>query len=372
MHTTDIIGSPGADACFHGGAFFEAIGPRFDDLGRAAGVINADVLDAWFDPAPGVLEALRASLPWLCRTSPPIRCEGLIAEIAAARALPEPCIVPGAGSSDLIFRALRQWLDPSSVAAILEPTYAEYPFVLERVIGCAVRRIPLDPESGFAPDLDRLDAAAREADLVVVVNPNSPTGTFFDPDDLWRLIERHTPQTRFWIDEAYIDYIDPGASLEQRAAGRDGVIICKTMSKVYALSGMRAAYLCAHEATAAALQRITPPWVIGLPAQVAAVEALRDPGWYARRWRQTHELRATLATALRAQPWRRVWEGPANFVLCETTGGPRQAAETVATLRADSIFLRDISCGGRGLVRIAVKDPEASQRILAALDASFA
>src|SRR5690606_3858218 len=242
---------------FHGGAFFEAVGPGFDDLGRRREVINADVLDAWFDPAPGVLAALRDHLPWLCRTSPPTRCEGLLAGIARARGAPAECIVPGAGSSDLIFRALREWLSPSSVVAILEPTYAEYPFVLERVIGCRVQRVGLDPGAGFAPDLDAIDAAARGADLVILVNPNSPTGTLFDPDALWRLIERHTPRTRFWIDEAYIDYIDPAASLEQRAAKRQGVVVCKTMSKVYALSGLRAAYLCAHRDIAARLLRIT-------------------------------------------------------------------------------------------------------------------
>jgi predicted GNAT family N-acyltransferase len=57
--------------CYHGGAFFEAIGEQFDDLSRRHRVINADVLDAWFPPAPGVLDALHEHLPWLLRTSPP-------------------------------------------------------------------------------------------------------------------------------------------------------------------------------------------------------------------------------------------------------------------------------------------------------------
>jgi histidinol-phosphate/aromatic aminotransferase/cobyric acid decarboxylase-like protein len=370
VHTSNIAGldeSGAAGACFHGGAFFESVGPRFDDLRRAAAVINADVLDAWFDPAPGVLEALADHLPWLCRTSPPTRCEGLVAELALARGVPQASVVPGAGSSDLIFRALREWLSPSSLAVILEPTYAEYPFVLENVIGCRVRRVPLDPEANFAPDLDALDAAARGADLVVIVNPNSPTGTFFDPEALWRLIERHTPGTRFWIDEAYIDYISPAASLEQRAANREGVVICKTMSKVYALSGMRAGYLCGRPDCAARLLRITPPWVIGLPAQVAAVEALRDPEYYCARWSQTHELRRELAIGLRAPPWLRIWEGPANFILCEMEGGPAAAAALIASLRADDIFLRDVSTGASGLIRVAVKNAETNQRVIDAV-----
>ena len=64
-------------SCYHGGAFFDAIGAEFDALHRRSAVINADVLDAWFDPAPGVIEAVSAHLAWSLRTSPPTHCEGL-------------------------------------------------------------------------------------------------------------------------------------------------------------------------------------------------------------------------------------------------------------------------------------------------------
>ena len=91
--------------CFHGGASFDGIGTGFDDLSRRHDVINADVLDAWFDPAPGVVIALREHLSWLIRTSPPVQASGMVSAIAAARGVPAECLVPGAGSSDLIYRA---------------------------------------------------------------------------------------------------------------------------------------------------------------------------------------------------------------------------------------------------------------------------
>ena len=58
-------------SCFHGGAFFSAIGEKFDSLERRHDIINADVLDAWFPPSPKVMDALQEHLPWLLRTSPP-------------------------------------------------------------------------------------------------------------------------------------------------------------------------------------------------------------------------------------------------------------------------------------------------------------
>jgi hypothetical protein len=62
---------PSRVRCYHGGAFFEAIGDDFATLERSRTVINADVLDAWFPPSPIAIAAVRRYLPWLLRTSPP-------------------------------------------------------------------------------------------------------------------------------------------------------------------------------------------------------------------------------------------------------------------------------------------------------------
>ena len=183
--------------CFHGGAFFEAIGPKFDQLERRHDIINADVLDAWFPPSPKVLAALQDHLPWLLRTSPPTACEGLVEAIAHARGVAPANILPGGGSSDLIFRALRHWLTPASHALILDPTYGEYAHVLEQVIGCTVDRLPLSPRDDFAVDLDRLEAAMGDGyDLVVLVNPNSPTGRHLSRTELQTVIAAAPPTTK--------------------------------------------------------------------------------------------------------------------------------------------------------------------------------
>src|SRR5688500_3403450 len=94
-----FLGEP----CYHGGAFFDEVGADFRSLDRRHGIINADVLDAWFPPSPAVGDALRDDLDWLLRTSPPTQCEGLVAAIGEARRLDPASIVVGAGSSDLVF-----------------------------------------------------------------------------------------------------------------------------------------------------------------------------------------------------------------------------------------------------------------------------
>ena len=71
------------EPCFHGGAFFEGIGFEFNNLYEKNNIINADVLDAWFPPAPKIKEIIQSHLPWIIKTSPPTNSEGFIKTIGA-------------------------------------------------------------------------------------------------------------------------------------------------------------------------------------------------------------------------------------------------------------------------------------------------
>jgi histidinol-phosphate/aromatic aminotransferase/cobyric acid decarboxylase-like protein/GNAT superfamily N-acetyltransferase len=378
---TDVLGKVGREidwqlgipfqkpaACFHGGAFFARIGERFEALERIRTTINADVLDAWFPPSPRVLEVLREHLPWLLRTSPPTGCRGLIEAIAEARGVPADCVLPGAGSSDLIFLALRQWLKGSSRALILDPTYGEYAHVMERVIRCRVDRLVLSRENHYDVDLAELEAKlTSNYDLVVLVNPNSPTGRHIPRVSLEKLLRRVPAGTRVWVDETYVEYAGADQSLERFAARAENVIVCKSMSKVYALSGARAAYLCASPHQLEELRSVTPPWAVSLPAQVAAVLALQDPEYYARRYAETHRLREQLAAGLAALGVEAL-PGVANFILCHLPPAGPTAATVVARCRERDLFLRDASAMGSRLgphaLRLAVKDEATNRRML--------
>lgn len=361
-------------ACFHGGAFFDAIGTDLRTLDRATGIINADVLDAWFDPAPAVLDALREHLPWLVKTSPPTSCDGLIRVISEARGVGVDNILVGAGSSDLIFRALPRWLDRRSRVLLLDPTYGEYAHVLEQVIGCRVDRLALSRADGYTVPLDTLaEALTRDYDLVVLVNPNSPTGQYVAAADLKPLLRAAPPRTRIWVDETYVNYVEGAESLEAFAAASENVIVCKSMSKMYALSGARAAYLCASPHHLEELRAVTPPWVVSLPAQVAAVRALEALPYYQARWTETHALRRGLADGLRRLQWD-VVDGVANFLLCHLPDSAPTAADVVARCRTRGLFLRNASPMGRMLgdraVRIAVKDGATNARMLEIIEAA--
>ncbi len=359
-------------ACFHGGAFFDAIGEKFQTLDRRHDIINADVLDAWFPPSPKVTAVLEQHLPWLLRASPPTGCDGLIEAIAEARGVDRRSILPGAGSSDLIFLALRQWLKPTSRVLILDPTYGEYAHVLERVVCCRVDRYTLNRANGYQVDLNTLQGrlAAHDYDLLVLVNPNSPTGRHIGKTELQTFLQRIPSRTKVWIDETYIEYTGPNQSLESFAAQSENVVVCKSMSKVYALSGARAAYLCAPPHLLEELRSITPPWAVSLLGQVAAVNALNDPEYYTNRYAETHRLREGLANELESMGFE-VIPGVANYLLCHLPDDAPIAADIVQRCRKQNVFLRDASPMGTQLgdraLRIAVKDAATNAKILAAL-----
>ena len=358
--------------CDHGGAFFEAIGEQFNTLHRRKQVINADVLDAWFDPSPKVLEALREHLPWLLRTSPPTGADGLARTIAEVRGVDVAHVLPGAGSSDLMYLALRRWVTPASKVLILDPTYGEYPHLLRRVIGCRVLGLELDRANSYLVDPARLRARLDQGfDLVVLVNPNSPTGRHIPRRTLEPLLAEAPSRTRFWIDETYLEYVGAHESLEPLAARSENVVVCKSMSKVYALSGLRAAYLCGPKRLIDPLRTLSPPWAVSLPAQVAAVEALGDPDYYAGRYDETHRLRARLRRGLVGECGLDVVDGVANFLLCHLSPDGPSAARVTEACRRHDLFIRDASNLGSRLgshaVRIAVKDAATNRRIISVL-----
>lgn len=356
-------------SCFHGGAFFEAIGPEFDRLERRNRIINADVLDAWFPPSLQVMTALQQDLPWLLRTSPPTACEGMVRAIARARGVQPENILPGGGSSDLIFLALRHWLNTDSRVLILDPTYGEYAHVLEHVVRCRVDRIVLTRENNYQLDLEEFRRfAARRYDLIVLVDPNSPTGQHVPRVQLEEALRAVPSCTRVWVDETYIEYAGEAESLERFAVSSSNVVICKSMSKVYALSGARAAYLCGPAEMMGDLRAINPPWAVSLVAQVAAVAALQDADYYAARYAETHRLREELAEKIAEVTGWEVLPGIANFLLCHLPEDGPDAAMMVKQCRARGLFLRDAGAMGRALgkynMRVAVKDARTNAKIV--------
>ena len=360
------------DSCFHGGAFFEGIGVEFNNLDEKDNIISADVLDAWFPPAPKIQEVIQSYLPWIIKTSPPTNSEGYIKTISEHRTLNRESILPGAGSSDLIFRIFNQWLRPSSKVLILDPTYGEYSHILNKIIKCKVERLELKREEGYNINIDKLrEKLNQKFDLFVWVNPNSPTGLHINKNEVERLLLNNKGCERIWIDETYVEYAGREQTLERFAEKSNNVFVCKSMSKVYALSGLRAAYLCSNPNNIWPLKRITPPWVISLPAQIAATYALKQEDYYIKKYQETHELRDKLELQLKQIGIDEIIPGIANFIMFHVGNDKFSASRIVNECKLKKLYLRDLSGMGTSFeddaIRMAVKDLNTNNKMIAIL-----
>ena len=360
------------DSCFHGGAFFEGIGVEFNNLDEKDNIISADVLDAWFPPAPKIQEVIQSYLPWIIKTSPPTNSEGYIKTISEHRTLNRESILPGAGSSDLIFRIFNQWLRPSSKVLILDPTYGEYSHILNKIIKCKVERLELKREEGYNINIDKLrEKLNQKFDLFVWVNPNSPTGLHINKNEVERLLLNNKGCERIWIDETYVEYAGREQTLERFAEKSNNVFVCKSMSKVYALSGLRAAYLCANPNNIRPLKRITPPWIISLPAQIAATYALKQEDYYIKKYQETHELRDKLELQLKQIGIDEIIPGIANFIMFHVGNDKFSASRIVNECKLKKLYLRDLSGMGKSFeddaIRMAVKDLNTNNKMIAIL-----
>jgi histidinol-phosphate/aromatic aminotransferase/cobyric acid decarboxylase-like protein len=256
---------------------------------------------------------------------------------------------------------------------ILDPMYGEYRHVIETLLSARVIPFDVHKEDDFRVDTDGLIASVQEhhPDLLVLVNPNSPTGQYWPRGEALRLLDSIPPSTWIVMDETYIEYAGREQSLESEACTRPRLLVLKSMSKTYALSGMRVGYLVAASSTIRDLAKWIPPWAVSLPAQLAAVEALADEAHYDALYRETHTLREEFTEDLLRNPHITVYPSIANFVLVETN---TSAQSVVAKMCESGIFIRNCDSMGRRFadrfLRIAVKRRAQNLRISEALFAA--
>jgi histidinol-phosphate/aromatic aminotransferase/cobyric acid decarboxylase-like protein len=267
-----------------------------------------------------------------------------------------------------MYLAFPRLLKDSAKVLLLNPTYGEYEFIFQNLLHARIDRFALRREEGYRIDLERLIETLRtnRYDLFVIVNPNNPTGQYLTKDQMERLIGEVPKSTYLWIDETYVEYTPSCGSMERKVAASENVIVCKSMSKVYALSGMRCAYLAANAELIRRLSLYSPPWAVSLPAQIAGVNALQDRGYYEACWRKTEENRQRLMEALSENEGLKIFPGSINAVLCEL---PQTVDKNRLIRRCmeNRLYIRDVSNMGanwnREAVRIAVKDEKTNQKI---------
>jgi histidinol-phosphate/aromatic aminotransferase/cobyric acid decarboxylase-like protein len=247
---------------------------------------------------------------------------------------------------------------------ILGPTFGEYERA-SRLLGAGVDFVHAAAEAGFVLDVTHVAARIRERRprLVWLCNPNNPTGRYLSLPDVEPLLDAATGAGALLVvDEAYAPFVDGAASLLPLLSGGH-LVLLRSLTKDYALAGLRLGYALATPPLAASLRLAQPPWSVSAPAQAAGLAALSDPGHLDRARDVVREARSRLVAGLRDLGLR-VTPPAANFVLVEVG----DAATFRAALRAQGCIVRD--CTSFGLprhVRIGVRTAPECDRLLGAI-----
>jgi len=319
-------------------------------------VIKLNTNENPYPPSPRVLDVLRTT-DWSVLRKYPDPMAAKVCRIVAEQFGVQPeQVLCGNGSDELLTLCMRALVGEGRRLAYPTPTYSLYP-VLAAIQGAEVVEVPTGPE--FAVPLDAL--AAVDAPLLFLCNPNAPTGVHVPDRAVLDLADRFGGVVV--VDEAYADF-GPG-SVIQAAAGRDNVIVLRTLSKSYSLAGLRFGYAVGPDALMAGLAKCKDSYNCDAVSIEVAAAALADDEWMRANVEQIRSERHRLAEAL-AERGFGVTPSEANFLLARPPQGA--ARGLYEGLKARGILIRYWDRPRLDdKVRVTIGTPEENDALLSAV-----
>ena len=277
------------------------------------------------------------------------------AAVAARHSRSPDEVLPLNGAAEgfwLLAHALRP-----RVAACVHPSFTE-PEAALRAAGADVVVVPREGEDW---SFDPADVPA-EAEVVVLGNPNNPTGNLTPAEDIVRLLR---PGRVVVVDEAFMDFV-PGETSSLAMTPRDGLVVVRSATKMWSLAGIRAGYLLGPPALVAALEGQRQPWSVNALGLAALAFCASDRATPRRVAATVGAARGALHARLSELPGVRAWPSAANFLLLEVPDG----SATIAALRGAGIAVRP-AASFPGLtedhLRVAVRQQADNDVFIAAL-----
>jgi histidinol-phosphate aminotransferase len=255
--------------------------PSRPQRGESPGTVSLAANESPFGLLPAVLRTLAGSVGTASRYPDP-SAAGLVGALSGHLRVPADRIAVGAGSTEVFSQLLHTVVGPGDEVVFGWRSFEAYP-VLTMVAGGTPVRVPLAHRK-----LD-LDAMARAVNhrtrLVVVCNPNNPTATALDASGLRSFADRVPTDVLIVVDEAYREYAAATAVPDALAllGDRPNVVVLRTLSKAYALAGLRVGYCVGRPELIAEVRKTQLPFSVGALAQQAAVAALGEGPEVTRR-----------------------------------------------------------------------------------------
>ena len=314
-----------------------------------------------YGPLPAVVDAIHRAAQNINRY-PDSNSTELKAALCSHVNVDGPRLTVGSGSSGVLLQTLNAFAGPGDEVVFGWRSFEAYP-IFTRVYGATDVMVPL---RGFDLDLEAIaSAVTANTKVVLIANPNNPTGTALQRQALDRFLDTVPTRVLVVLDEAYREFIQPGATPDgvETYADRPNVLVSRTLSKAYGLAGLRTGYAVSTPEIISALDKVAAPFSLSSVTQAAAIAALGCGSELQKRVDTINSERNRIVAAIRAMGLP-VPESHANLVWL-----PAGAAtvELFDALESKGVVARSFVNEG---VRVSVGSPEENDLMLSAL--SFA
>ncbi|GIG70291.1 histidinol-phosphate transaminase [Phytomonospora endophytica] len=285
------------------------------DLARELGLAEAIKLasnEVPYGPLPGVPEAIADAATNVHRY-PDMGVLALREALAARLSVGIERIATGCGSVALCEHLLKAATVPGDEVVFSWRSFEAYPIIAATA---GVKAVTVPNDAGHGHDLEAMAAAVTDKTRVVIVcNPNNPTGTSVRRAELERFLDRVGTDVLVLLDEAYREFVTdaevPDGLVE--FGDRPNVVVVRTFSKAWGLAGLRAGYLVAHPDVADAVRKVVTPFSTNAVVQAAALAALKAQDEMERRAAQVIAERTRLTEEVR-KLFPGVPDSQSNFV----------------------------------------------------------
>lgn len=251
---------------------------------------------------------------------PDINQKQFIKALAQYLRIPKEMILGGNGAGELL-HLVPPVINPEQVI-IPSPSFSEY---ASSCRSFNVNTFPLLEEDNFVPDYNKFRkklSSLKGRNLVFIGQPNNPTGTLTAPELLTTLAKEH-PDTIFCIDESFADfvpsYISPAAEGNKMLKN---IIVIRSMTKFYALPGLRIGYAIADSKLISKIKMIQSPWSVNTLALTTGARAIEDNEYRRQTVSTVTHLRDLLRSTLESFSWLKIFPSKANFILVKAIRGP--------------------------------------------------
>ena len=332
---------------------------------QETGWIKLNTNENPYPPSPRVAEAVAAAAAGKLNIYPDPLVTRFRETAGALFNVDADWILPANGSDENLTILMRSFADGGDLVSFPYPSYILYE-TLADIQGARHQRLQLNKDWSW--DFDRVRPIINESRLVLVPNPNSPSGNEWSRDEILNLV---SPNGVLVLDEAYGDFADEPhrGQILQSDLGRQ-IVITRTLSKSYSLAGIRFGFAVAHPDLISGMRKVKDSYNCNTLSIAAATAAIQDQDWMRKNTRKIRATRARLTAELRSLGFEAV-ESQANFVW--STHPERSHQEIYQTLKSRKILVRFMkfpdALDGEEItgLRITVGTDEETNRFLAEL-----